>query len=619
MNSNSKIGWLNYKLSQYKWLGTSLLTLSLTTSSIFAQTPNLLKMKLLPATQSELLENIALTDSKTTRATFFLSDFLGESDNIDQSRPGVPGNPPPNTSNSSGQSRPGVPSNPPPSPPQSRPGVSSGSGGLNRPGVGGTIGLAAGGSLSRPGVSAASRPGVERSQALGVQQVGEASAQATRRIITASVKTGPEAILEEADRLTEKGDKENLEKAINKYKQVIRDNPSLASAYAGLGYAYIQAEDFDAAIETLKTALDKNKNDQEAQLNLGVALYRSGNIPDAINQYKSLIEGKSASAEVYYNLGVAYAHEGEFDNAIAQIDIAIKRKNSKYPEAYNNLGLIYEAKGDNQKAIELFENAVKQQNGSNPLALYNLARLYLNKAGSKESKFEAIEQYKKAIKQKANFAEAFLDMGNAQLFLTIHSVDSLGDALKAYQEALRLRGGIYPLAHENLAITYSKMGNIEEAIKHYYIAFEQYDGRCPEALHNLVTTLSEGTFTISNELLQANNAASLKNKSIKKLNENNKTQQIDEVFFRTMKNLLNYEDIDEDKKDALVSYCGGRAYAFVGDWYSATNEFVSAIELAKKDPKTKNKTVGTEQINVVEDAERALITITSNNLVAMLP
>jgi tetratricopeptide (TPR) repeat protein len=618
MNNNLKVGWLNCSFPQYKWLSASLLTLSLVTNTVFAETPSSLKKILLPVTQPEPLEMIKVSNNnKTTESTFFLI----EDDNIDQSRPGLPSNPPPDTPKSSGQTRPGLPSNPPPDTPkssgQTRPGLAQSSGPL-RPGLGGTVGLRPGLSLSRPGLSAISRPGLERSQVLGVQQVGEASAQATRRIITASVKTGPEAVLDEADRLV---DKREFDKAISKYQQLIKDNPNFASAYAGLGYAYIQIEDFDVAVETLKIAVEKNKNDQEAQRNLGVALYRGGNIPDAINQYKSLIDSKTADAEVYFNLGIAYAHEGDFDNAVTQIEIAIKRKNNKYPEAYNNLGLIYEAKGDDKKAIELFESAIKQQNGNNPLAMYNLARIYLGRAGSREAKLEAIEQYKKAIKHKPNFPEAYLDMGNAQIYLTVHSVDSLGEALKAYQEALGLRKGIYPLAYENMAITYSKMGKIEEAIKHYYMAFEQYDGRCPEALHNLVTTLSEGTFTISNELLQANNAASLTNKNRKKFNENNnKTQEIDDIFFRTMKNLLTYEDIDEKKKDnPLIRYCGARAYAFVGDWRSATSEFISAIELAKKDPKTNNKTVGTQQINVVEDAERALITITSNNLVAMLP
>ncbi len=611
MSTRSKIGLLNYISPQCKKITTSLLSLSLMTSTILAQTPNSLKTILLPTTNLGLSAVISISSTNKNTETIF---FLFGSDNIDQSRPGVPSNPAPSTN--SGQSRPGVPSNPSTttSSSQSRPGVAIS--GLSRPGVGGAIGLPTGVSLSRPGVSAVSRPGVERSQALGVQQVGEATAQATRR----AINTGPEAILAVADKLVDNGE---INKAISKYQQIIKDNPNLAGAYAGLGYAYIQAEDFDVAIETLKTAIDKDKKDQEAQVNLGVALYRSGNIAEAIKQYKNLIESKSPSAEVYYNLGIAYAHEGEFESAVENINTAISKRKNKYPEAYNNLGLIYEARGEDQKAIDSFKTAVLQQNNNYPLAGYNLARLYLGKANSKESKFEAIKQYKQVTTQKPNFAEAYLDMGNAYIFLTIHSVNTLADALKTYQEALSLRGGVYPLAHENIAITYSKMGDKEEAFKHYYMAFEQYDGRCPEALQNLVTTINgDSLFTISNELLQANNVASLKNKQTKKFNEKNNKETangVDEVFFRTMKNLLNYEEIDEEKKDnPLVRYCGARAYAFVGDWYSATNEFISAIELAKKQ-KTGNKTVGSQQINVTEDAERALITITSNNLVAMLP
>lgn len=573
--SKENSSFLKYVFPKCKLLSFTLLGLGLTFNVALGETP---------VNNNELLDQRPGVSSASNKP--------------EQSRPGV----------STSQSRPGVSGS-------SRPGISSSS----RPGIGGTVGLAAGVSLSRPGISAASRPGIERDQALGLRQVGEASTQVKRAVV---VRTGPEVQLEVADNLVEAG---KLKEAIANYQKVIDKNPNLAAAYAGLGYAYVQTEDFDQAITNLTIALEKNKDDSESQLYLGVALYRSGEIKAAIEQYNKLVDAKSQNPDVYYNLGIAYSHEGNFDQAIEQINTAInKRKNKKYPEAYNNLGLIYEATGDLNKAVELFQTAIEQQNGKYPTARYNLARVYLNKAADKEGKLAAIKQYQKATQEDPQFAEAYLELGTANLFLSVHSVEHINEnALAAYTKAIELRKGIYPLAHENMAIVYSKMGRKEDAMKQYYLAFEQYDGRCPEALQNMISTLNDDQFfTITNELLKSGNAGSLINKNTSKA-ENKVAGSVEEIVFRTMKNLVSYENIDDEKKDtAIARYCGGRAYAFIGDWESATKEFTQALILAKKGENQPAKTKGkedNEQINISEDAQRALITIASNNLVAILP
>ena len=405
----------------------------------------------LPTSKSILFPFV---DSKIDSHIKFLNSASNGKENsskeISDQRPGMPTNQPANQP-SSGQTRPGLNNE------QTRPGLNTSKTrpGLNtsktRPGFGTTVGLQKGLSLSRPGFEVS---GIERSQALGVQQVGEATAQATRRIITGT--TGPETILKTGDTIVEK----DPDKAISIYKNLIEKNPNFGPAYAALGYAYIQKEDFDLAIDNLRTAIEKDSKDSEARLNLGVALYRNGEIEEAIKEYDKLKNDKSDDPEVYYNLGVAYAHQGKFEDALTQINLAItKRKNKKYPEAYNNLGLIYEVMGQFDKSIESFQAAIEQQGGSYPIANYNLGRIYVNKGNSKENKFAAIKQYELATKQNSKFAEAYLEQGNAWLFLNNNGVQgSLEKAIEKYQKALEIREKFYPLAHENMAIVYSKLG-----------------------------------------------------------------------------------------------------------------------------------------------------------------
>lgn len=570
----------------------------------------------LPIHNSKL---VPFVDSKINSPINFL-DFTNDSkehslkESFSGQRPGMPTNQPTNQP-SSGQSRPGMNNE------QTRPGLNTSKSrpgfgtSKSRPGFGTTVGLQKGLSLSRPGFEVS---GIERSQALGVQQVGEATAQATRRVVNAT--TGPESILRTGDAIVEK----DPDKAIDIYKNLIEKNPNFGPAYAALGYAYIQKEDFDQAIDNLRTAVEKDSKDTESRLNLGVALYRNGEIEDAIKEYQQLVADKSDNSEVYYNLGVAFAHQGKFEDAITQINLAItKRKNKKYPEAYNNLGLIYEVMGQVDKSIESFQAAIEQQGGIYPIANYNLGRLYASN-NNKENKFAAIKQYELAVKQNPKFAEAYLEQGNTWLLLTNNGVEgSLEKAIEKYQKALETREKFYPLAHENMAIVYSKLGQKDKALKHYYLAFEQYDGRCPEALQNLVNTIiDEQFFSITNELYKVNNAGSLRNKVVQEKIITKEGEEIEAIFFRTMKNLLSYADVDEElKDDAFIRYCGGRSYAFVGDWQLATNELAAALTLAKKEAKQpdKNKEKADNEINVKEDAERALLTIASNNLIAILP
>src|SRR5262249_51943595 len=144
---------------------------------------------------------------------------------------------------------------------------------------------------SRPGIAIIlpGRPGLaEQSQRLGIQQVGEAIAEATRS--GPPKPTGPEAIVDRADKLVEQG---KPEEAVPIYRKVLDSNPELISANMGLGYAYIKMGEFDSAVNQFQKAVDYSPGNAEAKLNLGVALYRSGRIQDAIDEYeKSLAERK---------------------------------------------------------------------------------------------------------------------------------------------------------------------------------------------------------------------------------------------------------------------------------------------------------------------------------------
>src|SRR5581483_4627338 len=127
------------------------------------------------------------------------------------------------------------------------------------------------------------RPGLERDQQLGIRQVGEASTEADHQVVQRRVISGPEAMVDEAERLVEKG---QFEHAVEIYRKAIKMEPMMTSARLGIGYAYIKMGDFDAAAREYQETIARLPGNQEAQLNLGVALYRGGHIAEAIKQYQ---------------------------------------------------------------------------------------------------------------------------------------------------------------------------------------------------------------------------------------------------------------------------------------------------------------------------------------------
>jgi tetratricopeptide (TPR) repeat protein len=424
---------------------------------------------------------------------------------------------------------------------------------------------------TRLGITQPTRLGVvERSQRLGVQQVGEATAEATR--LAAVRPAGPEVIVDRADRLVEQG---KFEEAISIYRKVLETNPNLASADMGLGYAFIKMGEFDSAVNQYKKVVEYAPSNAEAQLNLGVALYRGGRIKEAIEQYKkALQENKKGSAAANFNLAMAYAHDGEFDKSVEHYQIAIKEKGNNYPSALNNLGLVYEAMGKLDLAAQQFNLAIEQQKGSYPLARYNLARLY-----SKDQKTyqKGVEEFKLAIKQQPNFAEAHLDLANLYLIRTLtKNTNEMELAIDAYKKAIDLRDGVYPLAHENLGIAYAKKGNKGLAYIEYRTAFEQYDGQSTITLKNMVTTIEDGeSFIITNELSRADNAGNLTSKK-SVVSPNKLIEDVQKV-------LDTYDELDEEAKDQPdVRYCAGLAFVTVGDWGSAADELARAVKLSEK-------------------------------------
>jgi tetratricopeptide (TPR) repeat protein len=81
----------------------------------------------------------------------------------------------------------------------------------------------------------------------------------------------------------------DVEMAIKNFEKAIELDPKYASAYNGLGAAFIQADNLEAAIDAWKMAVKINPDLGFALYNLGLAFLRRGDkvsALDYLNRYK---------------------------------------------------------------------------------------------------------------------------------------------------------------------------------------------------------------------------------------------------------------------------------------------------------------------------------------------
>lgn len=404
---------------------------------------------------------------------------------------------------------------------------------------------------------------IEIGQRRGIQQVGEAAAH-----LEYQPAAPPKRQPTPTERAAALADKGKYQEAVRLYRQAVQANPKATEALVGWGNALLALGDEAAARDKFLAALEISPKDAVIQVNLGVAYYRAGELDRAIQAYRAALETSPKLAAAHFNLAMALAHRGDLAAAADGYRTAIALR-PRFREAYNNLGLVYEALGDDDAAARAFRAALEKDDGYAP-AHYNLGRLY-----EKQADYDrAVQAFQTAVRRQPTFAEAHLNLGNVRLLRSqLKETPELDAAIAAFRQAIALRGGLYPLAHENLAIALTFKGDKAGALAAYRTAFEQYEGASADTFENLLTTLLDETqFLIGNELSRSDNPGNLRPATRPAAPSGR--DRLTELLGR-------YADLPDDLKDHPdVRYCAGRAYVTVGDAEAARAEFRRSLELS---------------------------------------
>jgi len=156
----------------------------------------------------------------------------------------------------------------------------------------------------------------------------------------------------------------NLDKAIERFKHIVKLEPRHIDALTNLGFSYEQLGEYKESIDYYKSILKYYPDNANSHFRLGIALDADSKYRQAIKSYKNALALKSDFYEVYYNLGVSYK---ALDAPVEAIESYKQYKkyndntevNMSIGEAYFELNQIDHAMNYFKIAIDLDKNNLR--------------------------------------------------------------------------------------------------------------------------------------------------------------------------------------------------------------------------------------------------------------------
>ncbi|WP_342347804.1 tetratricopeptide repeat protein [uncultured Nitrospira sp.] len=144
-------------------------------------------------------------------------------------------------------------------------------------------------------------------------------------------------------------------------------NQDSAEAHLQLGIDFFLTDELDVAIDEFRETARQRPGYAEAYHNLGVALAKTGDLTGAIAAWSQAerLDVQTASlryhlsALVSYNYGISLVRDGRYAQAMAQWGAAL-RIQPNFPEAHYALGLGFLASGDPVQAVAHFQATLRE-------------------------------------------------------------------------------------------------------------------------------------------------------------------------------------------------------------------------------------------------------------------
>jgi tetratricopeptide (TPR) repeat protein len=199
-----------------------------------------------------------------------------------------------------------------------------------------------------------------------------------------------------------------MESAGDFFQSALKDDPSSAEAFYGLGSVYLKQEKNSQAQECFERAAKLKASYPEtgpnAWNNLALLATREGDTAKAISYFEQALQLDPDHVVALDNLGNAYRQQKRWQDARKTLERALAI-NPADPEANYSLGMVFAQWNDTARAEEYLRKAL-QARPAYPEALNNLGVLYLRT----RRRDAAVGTFEKCIRVAPAFDQSYLNL-----------------------------------------------------------------------------------------------------------------------------------------------------------------------------------------------------------------
>ncbi|MBA4394437.1 MAG: hypothetical protein C0407_12870, partial [Desulfobacca sp.] len=169
-------------------------------------------------------------------------------------------------------------------------------------------------------------------------------------------------VFSKAQRLTAE---ENWDEAVEAFTILLKENPDLGIAHAGLGSTLIAKGDYAGAVTHLNQAVELLPEEMDIRAQLGGAMYLTGNTPSAIQTLHTALDLSPENVNVLLKLIDIVRAENQIDQVVEYTLRAVKvaPANPKVLVAFGRLGI----DSDNQEVFKAAFDKLKQISPDHPV------------------------------------------------------------------------------------------------------------------------------------------------------------------------------------------------------------------------------------------------------------
>lgn len=254
-------------------------------------------------------------------------------------------------------------------------------------------------------------------------------------------------------------DPAELERARQAVLAALDSDEEVAQVHVTMGLIEMAHGEYEAAAGQFQRALDLEPFSVDALLGLGQAYRRLGQPSEAEERYLRAQRVRAGDWRLHNGLGVLYQTLGRFEEAAAEFERVVELQPDN-ARGWSNLAAMYYYQGRMEEAADGFERAISID--PNPDYLSNLATVYFLYLQDYE---RAAELYEEILAEDPGNYEVWRNLGSAYSYIP----GAEARARAAYRSALERAGAIYQLNPRDsgvlltMAVSHAHLGQPDRA------------------------------------------------------------------------------------------------------------------------------------------------------------